>query len=372
MARRIVVTGGDGFIGKNLRVRLRELGYADVTNITRATNAPAMRAALVEADFVFHLAGVNRPKDVSEFEEGNGGVTEALCGALAAAGRSTPVVYASSVQATLDNPYGRSKRRGEQALEGYGQATGAPVFVQRLANVFGKWCRPNYNSVVATFCHNIARGLPITVHDPAAELRLVYVDDVVAGMVRLLDLAEARPGLVDVGPTYATTVGAVAAILQAFAENRRTLVIPPVGAGLNRALYATYLSYLAPADFAYGLPRHTDPRGVFVEMLKTPESGQVSYFTAPPGVTRGEHYHHTKTEKFLVVRGVARFRFRHIITGERHELLVDGDTARVVETVPGWAHSITNIGADDMVVMLWASETFDPRRPDTIASEVDA
>jgi len=368
---RIVVTGGDGFIGRNLRVRLREVGYTDVTSITRATSVASVRTALAEADFVFHLAGVNRPKEVSEFGQGNAGVTETLCAALAAGGRRTPVVYASSIQAALDNPYGRSKRSGEQALEGYGQATGAPVFVLRLPNVFGKWCRPNYNSVVATFCHNIARGLPITIHDPDAELRLVYVDDVVAGMIHLLDPAEARSGFVDVGPTYATTVGEVSAILQVFPESRRTLVMPPVGMGLHRALYATYLSYLSPADFAYDLKRHTDPRGVFVEMLKTPESGQVSYFTAPPGVTRGEHYHHTKAEKFLVVMGTARFGFRHIMTDERHELIIDSDAARVVETVPGWAHNITNIGSDEMVVMLWASECFDPQQPDTIPSKVD-
>jgi UDP-2-acetamido-2,6-beta-L-arabino-hexul-4-ose reductase len=280
-------------------------------------------------------------------------------------------VYISSTQATFDNPYGRSKRAAEIELERYGASTGSRVFVLRLTNVFGKWCRPNYNSVVATFCHNLVHGLPITVNDPDAPLLLLYVDDAVERMIRLLDPGEASPSFVDVGPTYATTVGEVATILQTFVENRRTLVIPAVGTGLTRALYATYLSYLPTSDFAYGLRRHAEPRGVFVEVLKTPDCGQFSYFTAPPGVTRGEHYHHSKTEKFLVVKGTARFRFRHIITNETSELVIEGDAARIVETVPGWAHNITNIGSDEIVVMLWANEVYDPRHPDTIASKVD-
>jgi len=368
---RIVVTGGDGFIGRNLRIRLRELGHGDVVSITRATRDASLRAALAEADFVFHLAGVNRPKDVAEYEQGNAGLTVSLCSILRATGRRVPLVYSSSTQATLDNPYGRSKRAGEIEVERYGASTGSPVFVLRLTNVFGKWCRPNYNSAVATFCHNIARGLAITVSDPDAALRLLYIDDVVEGMIRLLDPAEGTPGSVELGPTYATTVGEVAAILQAFAESRRTLMIPPVGTGLTRALYATYLSYLSPADFEYGLRRQTDTRGVFVEMLKTPEYGQFSYFTAPPGVTRGEHYHHSKTEKFLVVKGTARFGFRHILSNETHELVVEGDAAQIVETVPGWTHNITNIGSEEMVVLLWANEVFDPQHPDTIVSKVN-
>jgi UDP-2-acetamido-2,6-beta-L-arabino-hexul-4-ose reductase len=368
---RIVVTGGDGFIGQNLRLRLRELGHADVLSVTRGTSDAALRAAMAKADFVFHLAGVNRPKDVGDFDEGNRGLTATICAALRVSGRKVPLVYSSSTQATLDNPYGRSKRAAEIELERYAASTGSRVFVLRLTNVFGKWCRPNYNSVVATFCHNLVHGLPITVNDPDAPLFLLYVDDAVERMIRLLDPAEASPGFVDVGPRYQTTVGEVAAILQTFVENRRTLVIPAVGTGLTRALYATYLSYLPASDFAYGLRRHAEPRGVFVEVLKTPDCGQFSYFTAPPGVTRGEHYHHSKTEKFLVVKGTARFRFRHIITNETFELVIEGDAARIVETVPGWAHNITNIGSDEIVVMLWANEVYDPRHPDTIASKVN-
>jgi UDP-2-acetamido-2,6-beta-L-arabino-hexul-4-ose reductase len=368
---RIVVTGADGFVGKNLRVRLSECGYDDVVSVTRSTPEVEALDALGTSDFVFHLAGVNRPLRVDEFETGNVGVTEWLSEVLRGTGRPVPVVLSSSTQALLDNPYGRSKRAAEEVLLQYARESGAPVYLLRLTNVFGKWCRPNYNSAVATFCHNLTRGLPVTVHDASAPLTLLYIDDAVSAMLRLLDGAS-RPGYVDVGPTYATTVGEVVSVLESFADSRRTLVVPEVGTGLTRALYATYLSYLPPTDFAYGLRRHTDPRGVFVEMLKTRASGQVSYFTAPPGVTRGEHYHHTKTEKFLVVKGKARFGFRHVATGETHEVLVEGEAAQVVETVPGWVHNITNVGDEEMVVMLWANEIFDPERPDTIAARVEA
>lgn len=376
---RIVITGADGFIGKNLRVRLAELGHADVAGITRATRPEAAQRALAAADCVFHLAGVNRPRDPEEFAAGNAGLTASLCQTLAAAGRQATVVLASSTQAVLDNPYGRSKRAAEEAVQGYGAATGAPVHVFRLANVFGKWARPQYNSAVATFCHNITRGLPVSINDPAAPLKLVHVDDVVKAFVQCLSGQErggagatsaTAGGFAEAAPVYATTVGEVAGILHDFAASRSTLVTPAVGTGLVRALYSTYISYLPPESFAYQVPRHADPRGVFVEMLKTPDCGQFSYFTAHPGVTRGEHYHHSKTEKFLVIRGTARFGFRHIVSGETHELVTRGGEARIVETVPGWAHNITNIGDDEMIVMLWANEIFDRQRPDTIGMKV--
>ena len=370
-AVRIIVTGGDGFIGRNLRVRLREVGHTDVVSVTRATRADTLHAALRNADFVFHLAGANRPADPAELTEVNARFTATVCAALRATGRPVPIVYSSSTQASLESPYGRSKRAGEVEVERYGSATGSRTIVLRLTNVFGKWCRPNYNSAVATFCHNLARGLPFTVHDPGAPLRLVYIDDVVDAMIRMLDPADIRSGLVEIGPVYGTSVGEVAGMLQEFAESRRTLTIPRVGAGLTRALYSTYVSYLPPEQFAYDLRGHADLRGIFVEMLRTLDSGQFSYFTAPPGVTRGEHYHHSKTEKFLVVKGTARFGFRHVVTDETFEIIVGGEASRVVETVPGWAHNITNVGAEEMVVLLWANEVFDPQKPDTIASAVN-
>jgi len=367
---RIVVTGADGFIGRNLRVRLRELGHADVVGITRATDDAAAAQALAAADFVFHLAGVNRPKDPADYADGNTGATERLLSALAEGRQAVPVAYTSSTQATLENPYGASKRAAEEALLRHARDTGAPVHVFRLTNVFGKWSRPNYNSAVATFCHNIARGLPVAVHDPAAPLRLVYIDDVVEAFVRLLDDPAAPGGVSEPGPVHTTTVGELTDTLRGFAASRYTLVTPRVGIGLARALWDTYVSFLPTETFAYEVPRHGDPRGVFVEMLKTPDCGQFSYFTAHPGITRGEHYHHSKTEKFLVIRGTARFAFRHIETGETHELVTRGGEARIVETVPGWTHNITNVGDDELIVMLWANEIFDRARPDTVAMKV--
>jgi UDP-2-acetamido-2,6-beta-L-arabino-hexul-4-ose reductase len=398
---RVVITGADGFIGNNLRMRLAEVGQADVECITLVTAPDAMQATLAQADFVFHLAGVNRPQVPAEFASGNAGLTKDICAALAASGRRATVVLSSSTQAAFDNPYGRSKLAAEEAVRSYGAATGAAVHVFRLTNVFGKWAQPNYNSAVATFCYNITRGLPITVHDPASPLQLVYVDDVLDCFVRLLDESvhcdlscRTRSGIQEVGehglriesamtggavvsqefaavdPQYSTTVGEVAQMLKSFADSRSTLLTPPVGTGLVQALYSTYISYLPPDKFAYTVPQHADARGVFVEMLKTPDCGQFSYFTAHPGTTRGGHYHHSKTEKFLVIKGQALFKFRHMQTGQTHELLTSGNKPEIVETVPGWTHDITNIGTDEMIVMLWANEVFDRERPDTFACPV--
>ena len=369
----IVITGADGFIGKNLSLRLSELGHADVVGTTLTTQPHDVQHALATADFVFHLAGVNRPQDPAEFATGNADLTQSVCNALAAPGRRVPVVLTSSTQAAQDNAYGRSKLDAEMAVRGYAAATGSPVHIFRLPNVFGKWCQPNYNSAVATFCHNTARGLPIQVNDPAAPVTLVYVDDVVNRFVQLLDGADAAAGpdgFASVTPQYTTTVGELARLVQSFKDSRSTLMTERVGTGLVRALYSTYMSYLPVASFAYTIPQHGDPRGVFAEMLKTPDCGQFSYFTAHPGITRGGHYHHSKTEKFLVIKGQARFRFRHVQTGETHELQTSGSRATVVETVPGWSHDITNISTDEMIVMLWANEVFDRERPDTVACAV--
>lgn len=365
----LVILGAGGFIGRNLAWHLREAGHTAITGITRADPPDAVAAALRAADFVFHLAGVNRPDDPADFARGNADYTAALAQQLRALGRAVPVAFASSTQAALDNPYGRSKRAAEEALLAYGRASGAPVYLLRLTNVFGKWARPFYNSAVATFCHQAARDEPLSVNDPAAPLRLIYVDDVVAALAALL--AGTTPsGFVDTGPVYATSVGEVAALLRGFAAGRQQLRAPCAGAGLERALYATWLTHLAPEAFAYTVPRHADARGEFVEMLKTPNCGQFSYFTALPGVTRGAHYHHTKTEKFLVLQGTARFGFRHIDDGRTHELVVRGGEGRIVDTVPGWTHDIRNIGDELLIVMLWANEVFDRERPDTVAMQV--
>lgn len=364
---RIAITGADGFIGRNLSVRLGEL-ERDVLPLTRDSTREDWFRTVAQADAVIHLAGSNRPDDPAEFMEVNAASAELLAEAVEASERSIPVLYASSTRAGDDSEYGRSKLLGEEQLRRLA-GSGVPVFIFRLCNVFGKWARPNYNSAVATFCHNIARDLPIEVHDPSAPLRLVYIDDVVDAFIDTLDNAYSG-GLVDVQPVYETTVGAVADTIMRFRSDRADNLIDQVGVGLKRALYATYVSALPPSEFSYEIASHRDPRGAFSEILKTRASGQFSYFTALPGVTRGGHYHHTKTEKFLIVHGEALFRFRHIVSGATHEVRTSGGTPVIVETVPGWTHDVTNVGDDIMISVLWANELFEPARPDTIASKV--
>lgn len=366
---KILVTGAQGFVGKNLLVHLRERAGIEAMQFVRGESMETLAALVARADFIFHLAGVNRPEDESEFETGNASLTRELCGAIERSGRRIPVVYTSSIQVVRDNVYGASKLAAEHALVDLADRCGVPLAVYRLPNVFGKWCRPNYNSAVATFCHNIAHDLPIHINDPSATLQLVYIDDVIAAFLTHLD-GKVPLRYPQVAPVYVTTVGKVAEQLHAFKRSRANLVTEPVGKGLVRALYSTYISYFDPAQFAYPLVKHEDPRGVFVEMLKTPNAGQFSYFTAHPGVTRGGHYHHTKTEKFLVVKGLARFGFRHIDTGACFECTTSGVVPEVVESIPGWSHDITNVGDDEMIVMLWANEIFDRAHPDTITHVV--
>jgi UDP-2-acetamido-2,6-beta-L-arabino-hexul-4-ose reductase len=372
--RRILVTGANGFIGKNLVARLNELANITVSTFVRGDNMDCLPQLVAQVDAVVHLAGENRPADESAFSLVNTGLTSALCYAIklecASTGRQVPLVLASSTQADHDNLYGRSKLAAEDAVKSLTQSTGNPSVVFRLPGVFGKWCRPNYNSVVATFCHNLARDLPIQINDPNALVRLVYVDDVVTAFMAAFDAPSPGYTQATVEPEYFITLGELAAQIRAFADCRSTLMSERVGTGLVRTLYATYLSYLPKEKFSYELQQHADPRGVFVEMLKTHDSGQFSYFTAHPGITRGGHYHHTKTEKFLVIKGEALFRFRHLLTNELVELRTSGTTPQVVDTIPGWTHDITNVGNDEMVVMLWANENFDRQKPDTVASKV--
>ncbi len=371
---RILITGADGFLGKNLQLHCAARPDIEVVTYTRNDRPESLSEKLQGVGMVFHLAGVNRAAEASEFASGNVEVTRQLTSALAQLAENTgtriPVVYSSSTQAALDNVYGNSKREAEQLLFSLANTHALPVFIFRLPNLFGKWGKSNYNSVVATFCHNTARGLPVVIHDPAAPLTLVYIDDLLAQFMDILDGKIAAPSAgqyVDVTTTYHLTVGELSERLQRFRDCRTSLEIADVGRGLGRALYATYVSYLPVESFAYEVPAHRDPRGVFVEMLKTPDTGQFSFFTAHPGVTRGGHYHRSKTEKFLVITGQARFRFRHMQTGQTHELFTNGETPQIVETVPGWTHDITNVGSSEMVVMLWANEIFDREAPDTFS-----
>jgi UDP-2-acetamido-2,6-beta-L-arabino-hexul-4-ose reductase len=371
---RILVTGANGFIGKNLVVRLSELANVTVSTFVRGDDIAQLAQLVSEADAVVHLAGENRPNDEAAFSQVNAGLTSALCDVIqekyAATGRHVPLVLSSSTQAEKDNPYGRSKLAAELAVQALAQSTGNPCIVFRLPGVLGKWSKPNYNSVVATFCHNLARDLPIQIDDPAVSVRLVYIDDVVNDLLNALEAPSSGYTQAAVEPEYTITLGELAAQIRAFADCRSTLMSERVGTGLVRALYATYVSYLPNEKFSYEVQQHADPRGVFVEMLKTHDSGQFSYFTAYPGITRGGHYHHTKTEKFLVIKGEALFRFRHLLTDELVELRTSGATPQVVDTIPGWSHDITNVGDDEMIVMLWANENFDRGKPDTIASKV--
>jgi UDP-2-acetamido-2,6-beta-L-arabino-hexul-4-ose reductase len=369
---KVLVTGSDGFVGKNLIAHLSERSDVEVLRFTRQDDIAHLPKLVAEVDFVFHLAGVNRPQDPEEFKEGNTDLTRALCDAVAGCSKPVSVLYTSSSQAELDNPYGCSKRGAEAALNELADSHGTKVYVFRLPNVFGKWARPNYNSAVATFCHNTVHGLPIQVNDPNANITLVYIDDVIRYFIAAMDGQLPNERFVTVEPQYNISVGALANQLKAFRESRDTLITEAVGTGLVRALYSTYVSYLTTDQFTYDVPKYGDPRGVFVEMLKTPDSGQFSYFTAHPGVTRGGHYHHSKTEKFLVIKGKARFGFRHIVSGEFYECFTTGEKPEIVETVPGWTHDITNVGADEMIVMLWANEIFNRELPDTYARPVAA
>ena len=367
---RVLVTGAQGFIGKNLIVHLSEMVGVEVLSFVRGDSIEVLNELVAQADSIVHLAGENRPADIADFTIVNINLTRSLCEAIVATGRNIPLILASSTQAESDTLYGQSKRAAEQIVEGYTTETGNHAVIYRLPGVFGKWCKPNYNSVVATFCHNIARDLQIQVNDAEATLLLVYIDDVVDEFLRVLK--DVQLGLVwsKIEQTFTITLGELSVQITAFKNCRTTLISERVGTGLTRALYATYISYLQPEQFVYDIPMYSDERGIFAEMLKTADSGQFSFFTVHSGVTRGSHYHHSKTEKFLVVSGVVRMRFRQLVTGETFEITVSNDKPQVVISIPGWVHDITNVGVSEAVVMLWANEVFDKQKPDCIPCKV--
>jgi len=368
---KVLITGADGFIGKNLCVHLEDKNI-QVLKFLRDSELNLLEEYVYKTDAVIHLAGENRPKDPAAFEATNVGLTKTLCDFVSKFKKNVPIIFASSIHAGLDNAYGSSKLAAEEALINLDKNLDINLAIYRLPGVFGKWCKPNYNSVVATFCHNLANGLPININDPTTKLKLVYVDDVIDSFVNFLSNPNSSTGpYCDIDNEYEISLGDLADQISSFKNVKESLVTDDVGTGLTRALYSTYLSYLPVTEFSYEVPKYGDERGDFVEMLKTKNSGQFSYFTAHPGVTRGGHYHHTKTEKFLVVRGEAKFKFKNIITHEKHELIVSGDKPEVVDTVPGWTHDITNIGDTELVVMLWANEIFDRDRPDTYAMSLD-
>lgn len=368
----MVVTGASGFIGKHLVEALERRGGLEVRCVSHNSTSAERNSALSDASIVFHLAGVNRPEHEDEFETGNTQFTRGICTTLRELQRRPLIVLTSSTQAALENPYGRSKRGAEQEVEALVSETGAKGVIYRLPNVFGKWCRPNYNSVVATLCHNTARGLPITISDPAREITFVYIDDVIESLLSLLDanLGAGHCCHGEVGTTYTVSLQDLADRITSFPDVRGGLVLPDFSDRLTHCLYATYLSYLPEDEFAYSLEQKTDNRGTLAEFLKSDSLGQIFVSRTRPGAVRGNHVHRTKTEKFFVVEGRGVVRFRHILTGEILEYPVSGQDFRVVDIPPGYAHSIQNVGDSELVVLFWASEIFDPMQPDTYPAEV--
>lgn len=383
----ILITGSGGFVGRNLVATLQTRGYTDLMLFEKCDTPETLAEYCRRAAFVVHLAGINRPKDPSEFYTGNAGLTDTMLSLLEEAGSQAPVLVTSSIQAALDNDYGKSKLQAEQAIFAHGQRTGAPVFVFRMEGVFGKWCRPNYNSVVATFCHNVANGLPIQVRDPAYSLPLVYIDDVVACILDAMEKGEAvrdEQSICRIHPVHTVTLGQLAETIQGFAKAQGgkaaaalgtdglpTLAVPDLADGsFEKKLYSTYLSYLPTDQFAYDLNMHCDNRGSFTEFLRTPERGQVSVNISKPGIVKGNHWHHTKNEKFLVVKGEGIIRFRQIFSDEVIEYRVSGEKLQVVDIPCGYTHNIENVGDGEMVTVMWANEAFDPEHPDTFAMQV--
>lgn len=361
---KVLITGSEGFIAKNLISKLLERNDIEIIKFNRSNSLEELSSIIVDVDFIFHLAGINRTLDKTEFKKGNEDFTKSLVEILLNLKNKPRVLFASSVQAVLDNHYGLSKLGAENIFM-KAKECGLDVEIVRLTNIFGKWCKPNYNSVIATFCHNVASDKPIEIHDGSTQLNLIYIDDVVNKFIDILDKKDKVKDLsIDI-PVYQKTISNIVDLLNRFKNIKTSLVVEEVGTGFERALYSTFISYLPLNKFEYPLPIYKDDRGEFVEMLKTKSSGQFSYFTSYPGVSRGSHYHHSKTEKFLVLSGKAKFRFKNILTDEYHEIFSEGGQPKVVETIPGWAHDITNIGKDNLVVMLWANEIFDRDHPDT-------
>ncbi len=367
---KILITGANGFIGKNLCACLEGRGYGGLLKYDMPANERLLEQYAAACDFVMHLAGVNRPADEAGFEE-NHLFTARLLEALRESPRRVPVLLASSAQAALDNPYGRSKRKAEDLVFEYGRQTGAHVYVFRLPGVFGKWCAPNYNSVVATFCHNIARSLPVRVDDPAAEISLVYIDDVVRAFIDTTEeKALQQEQYCRAEPVYRVTVGELAEMIQGFRDSRETLGVAAED-GLSRKLCSTYLSYLPEDAFSYELRALKDDRGIFAECFKSASGGQISVNIAKPGATKGGHWHQTKTEKIIVLKGTGVMRFQKLGTGKVLLYPVSSEKLEVVDIPPGYVHDVTNTGDDDLIMVIWANQIFDPANPDTYPKKIE-
>lgn len=380
----ILITGAKGFVGKNLVETLKNVrdGKDKTRNIDSDitifeydidTDPLLLDTYTRECDFVFHLAGVNRPKDEKEFMEGNFGFTSQLLESLKKNENKSPILITSSIQAALDNPYGKSKKAGEDLIFDYGKENGVKTFVYRLPNVFGKWCRPNYNSAVATFCYNIAHDLPITVNDRNHMMTLVYIDDVVDELINALrDTENCEGNYCKVPVEHKITLGEIVDLIYSFKESRTNLSVPDMTEGsFSKKLYSTYLSYLDMNDFSYKLKMNTDARGSFTEIVRTLDRGQMSVNISKPGITKGQHWHNTKNEKFVVVKGHGLIQLRRIGSDEIVNYEVSGDEITVVDMIPGYTHNIINLSdTEDLVTLMWCNECFNPNKPDTYFEEV--
>lgn len=375
----VLITGSSGFLGSNLRTILKSEPHLQVIEYDADSPPEVLEKGLSEADVIFHLAGVNRPENVEEFQQGNTDLTVNLCNNLQRLGRAPKIVFSSSIQANLDNPYGISKRKAEDALRRFAEKTGSRITIFRLKNIFGKWCRPNYNSVVATFCYNIARDLPIFISDPTNSLELIYVDDVCSAMIESSGISQhssshlvRSPGDIytEVKPAFITTLGQIADVIKSFRDSRWSLRLPAFDDSFVTRLYATYVSYLEDNNLSYKLDLKSDIRGGLAEFLKSPSFGQIFVSHTKPEITRGNHYHHSKTEKFLVLQGQAIIRLRHLLEERVIEYRVSGQEFQVVDIPAGYVHSIENVGEGELVTLFWADEIFDPDRPDAFYESV--
>ena len=363
---KILITGSNGFVAKNLISNLRLNEDIEIYEYNRNSSLENLKEYTKDCDFVYHLAGVNRPKEVSEFMEGNYDFTKVLLSCLKENNNKCPIMISSSVQAELDNDYGKSKKAGEELIFAYGKENNVKTFVYRFPNLFGKWCKPNYNSVIATWCYNVANGLDITVNDENKELTLSYVDDVCNELINCLDNKETRAGDYCFVPViYTKTLGEISSLIKSFKENDKGIMVPSTGDDFTKKMYATYISYVPLKDLVVDLTEHRDDRGVFCELVRTKEAGQVSVSTTNPYIVRGGHYHNTKMERFIVIKGKAKIEFEHVITHEKIEFIVSGDKLQYVTIPVGYQHSINNIGDDELVMILWANELFDEKKPDT-------
>lgn len=369
----VLVTGSKGFIGKNLLEAFSRRKDIETISFDIEDDSSALKSALGKADIVYHLAGVNRPENVEEFELGNTGLTRTIISLLRKMDKKPAIVMSSSTQAVLDNPYGISKKKAEDILIEFSNETGADVYIFRLTNVFGKWSRPNYNSVISTFCYNISHDLDITISDRSMELDLVYIDDVIAGFVKILNYSEntTRSIILDVKPSYLITLGDLADKIYQIRDIRKTLVVPDLSDNFMKCLYATYLSYLDKDNFSYPLDIKTDNRGSLFELIKSEHFGQIFVSKTHGGIIRGNHYHNTKIEKFCVIQGNALIKFRHILGDEVLSYPVSGEKPEVVDIPPGYTHSIENLSDSEMIVLFWADQIFDPEEPDTYFCEVE-